>query len=128
MTITQQVIEAQKGSRAAFGALYESMAGDLYRMALYTLGNPQDAEDAVAETFAEAWKGLKNLREPEAFRSWMFRILSFRCKRKIGRYVAQRREIAAMLGLPQGTVSSKLSRTLKKLRRQLQENGKEAEK
>ena len=36
------------------------------------------------------------------------------------------REIAAMLGLPQGTVSSKLSRTLKKLRRQLQENGKEA--
>ena len=93
MTITQQVIEAQKGSRAAFGALYESMAGDLYRMALYTLGNPQDAEDAVAETFAEAWKGLKNLREPEAFRSWMFRILSFRCKRKIGRYVAQRREI-----------------------------------
>ena len=38
------------------------------------------------------------------------------------------REIAAMLGLPQGTVSSKLSRTLKKLRRQLQENGKEAEK
>ena len=177
MTITQQVIEAQKGSRAAFGALYESMAGDLYRMALYTLGNPQDAEDAVAETFAEAWKGLKNLREPEAFRSWMFRILSFRCKRKIGRYVAQRREIdldgyyetaeeaapetatrhaelnealgtltveersivllsvlegytlreiAAMLGLPQGTVSSKLSRTLKKLRRQLQENGKEA--
>ena len=36
MTITQQVIEAQKGSRAAFGALYESMAGDLYRMALYT--------------------------------------------------------------------------------------------
>ena len=178
-TITQQGIEAQKGSRAAFGALYESMAGDLYRVALYTLGNPQDAEDAVAETFAEAWKGLKNLREPEAFRSWMFRILSFRCKRKIGRYVAQRREIdldsyyetaeeaapetatrhaelnealgtltveersivllsvlegytlreiSAMLGLPQGTVSSKLSRTLKKLRRQLQENGKEAEK
>lgn len=54
MSITQQVKEAQSGSRAAFGALYESLAGDLYRMALYTLGSRQDAEDAVADTFAEA--------------------------------------------------------------------------
>ena len=72
MTITQLVTQAQAGSRAAFGELYESLAGDLYRMALYTLGSQQDAEDAVADTFAEAWKGIKNLREPEAFRSWMW--------------------------------------------------------
>ena len=85
MTITQLVTEAQQGSRAAFGELYEHIAADLYRMALYTLGNQADAEDAVADTFAEAWKGIKNLREPEAFRSWMFRILSARCKRQIGR-------------------------------------------
>ena len=172
MTITQLVSEAQAGSRAAFGALYESLAGDLYRMALYTLGNRQDAEDAVADTFAEAWKGIKNLREPEAFRSWMFRILSARCKRQIGKIMTRRneidldsyyetaqeaipegatrkveldealgrlapedrqivllsvlegytmREIAGMLSLPQGTVSSKLSRALKKLRAQLQD-------
>lgn len=59
MTITQLVTQAQAGSRAAFGELYESLAGDLYRMALYTLGSQQDAEDAVADTFAEAWKGKK---------------------------------------------------------------------
>ena len=93
MTITQLVTQAQAGSRAAFGELYESLAGDLYRMALYTLGSQQDAEDAVADTFAEAWKGIKNLREPEAFRSWMFRILSARCKRQIGRIVARKNEI-----------------------------------
>lgn len=170
MDIVQQVTLAKQGDRAAFAELYNAIAADLYRMALYTLGNREDAEDAVAETFAEAWKGLHNLREAEAFRSWMFRILSFRCKRKIGRYVLQRgdidldsyyetaeeatpetatlrtelaealasltceereivllsvqegytiREIAEMLKLPQGTVSSKLSRTLKKLRTQL---------
>lgn len=45
MTITQLVTQAQAGSRAAFGELYESLAGDLYRMALYTLGSQQDAED-----------------------------------------------------------------------------------
>lgn len=178
MTITQLVTQAQASSRAAFGELYESLAGDLYRMALYTLGSQQDAEDAVADTFAEAWKGIKNLREPEAFRSWMFRILSARCKRQIGRIVARKneidldsyyetaeeaipenatrraelrealaslaaeerqivllsvlegytmREIASMLEMPQGTVSSKLSRSLKKLRLQLQDtDGKEA--
>lgn len=177
MSITQQVTAAQSGSRAAFGELYESLAGDLYRMALYTLGNRQDAEDAVADTFAEAWKGIKGLREPEAFRSWIFRILSARCKRQIAKIVTRRkeidldsyyesseeaspetatcraelldaldslsgeerqivllsvlegytmREIAEMLSLPQGTVSSKLSRSLKKLRLQLQDtDGKE---
>ena len=34
MTITQLVTEAQQGSRAAFGELYEHIAADLYRMAL----------------------------------------------------------------------------------------------
>ena len=131
MTITQLVTQAQAGSRAAFGELYESLAGDLYRMALYTLGSQQDAEDAVADTFAEAWKGIKNLREPEAFRSWMFRILSARCKRQIVLLSVLEgyttREIASMLEMPQGTVSSKLSRSLKKLRLQLQDtDGKEA--
>lgn len=175
MTITQLVTQAQAGSRAAFGELYESLAGDLYRMALYTLGSQQDA---VADTFAEAWKGIKNLREPEAFRSWMFRILSARCKRQVAQIVTRKkeidldsyyetaeeampetatrraelsealgtlspeerqivllsvvegytmREIASMLEMPQGTVSSKLSRSLKKLRLQLQDtDGKEA--
>ena len=106
MTITQLVTQAQAGSRAAFGELYESLAGDLYRMALYTLGSQQDAEDAVADTFAEAWKGIKNLREPEAFRSWMFRILSARCKRQIGRIVARKNEIDRKLP-PAGQSSAK---------------------
>lgn len=74
-------------------SLYESLAGDLYRMALYTLGSQQDAEDAVADTFTEAWKGIKNLREPEAFRSWMFRILSARCKRQVAQIVTRKKEI-----------------------------------
>ena len=149
MSITQQVKEAQSGSRAAFGALYESLAGDLYRMALYTLGSRQDAEDAVADTFAEAWKGIKKLREPEAFRSYETaeeaspEIATCRAElhEALGRLAPEERqivllsvlegytmrEIATMLEMPQGTVSSKLSRSLKKLRLQLQDtDGKEA--
>ena len=171
MEIRQQDIErARNGDREAFGRLYEAVALDLYRMALYTLGDPQDAEDMVAETFLEAWKGIHNLRETDRFRQWMLRILSVRCKRRVARYIQEKgnididdyleegvpdtggpraevrdamarlapderqivllsvlegytmREIAEMLGLPQGTVSSKLHRTLKKLRQMLGDN------
>lgn len=171
MEIRPQDIErARNGDREAFGRLYEAVALDLYRMALYTLGDPQDAEDMVAETFLDAWKGIHNLRETDRFRQWMLRILSVRCKRRVARYIQEKgnididdyleegvpdtggpraevrdamarlapderqivllsvlegytmREIAGMLGLPQGTVSSKLHRTLKKLRQMLGDN------
>ncbi len=170
MEISQtDVIKARQGDREAFGRLYQEVSKELYRMALYTLGNPQDAEDVVAETFLEAWKGIGGLREAASFRPWILRILSIRCKRRIGKYVQEKgnmdledyleegipdasgpraevrdamarltpeereivilsvlqgytmREIAEILGLPQGTVSSKLHRTLKKLRRMLGE-------
>ena len=170
MEIRPQDIErARDGDREAFGRLYEAVALDLYRMALYTLGDPQDAEDMVAETFLEAWKGIHNLRETDRFRQWMLRILSVRCKRRVARYIQEKgnididdyleegvpdtggpraevrdamarlapearqivllsvlqgytmREIAEMLELPQGTVSSKLHRTFKKLRRMLED-------
>ena len=68
MTITQLVTEAQQGSRAAFGELYEHIAADLYRMALYTLGNQADAEDAVQQSFlalAERFSRLAKLPETQ---------------------------------------------------------------
>lgn len=169
LNIDIEVIKkAKTGDRDAFCALYETISSDLYRMALYTLGNVQDAEDAVSETFVEAYKGLRLLRDEGAFRPWMFRILSARCKRKIKGYIKGRQtsdidemldlaapgdattdsinradildamgtlseeerqivllsvvegytgeEIAKILRMPRGTISSKLSRALKKLR------------
>lgn len=167
--LEQDVTGARDGDREAFGRLYNSVAPDLYRMALYTLDSPQDAEDVVAETFLEAWKGIHGLRDAVSFRQWIMRILSVRCKRRIAGYVQEKgnidledyledaapdttgtraevrdamarlapderqmvllsvlegytmREIAEMLALPQGTVSSKLHRTFKKLRRMLED-------
>lgn len=159
--------KAKEGDAQSFAMLYDSIATELYRVALYTLKNPQDAEDVVSETFVEAYKGLSNLREEASFKRWMMTILSARCKRKIASYIKEKknididevidleapgtdspnaehiavrealkaisdeerqivilatvqgyttREVAEMLGLPHGTVSSKLHRTLKKMR------------
>lgn len=174
MVVDIEVVrKARLGDKDSFALVYQQIADDLYRVALYSLGNSHDAQDVVSETFIEAFKGLKNLREDSSFKSWIMRILSIRCKRKIGQYITSRsevdiddfldisedsegleetstrkialvraletltpqerqivalavvqgytvRETAEILGAPQGTISSKLHRTLKKLRAQLE--------
>lgn len=69
-----------------FLELYGQCSGDLYRFALYTLKNQHDAEDAVGDTVADAYEGFSGLRDLEAFRPWIFRILSVKCKRKLKEY------------------------------------------
>lgn len=167
------VEKARSGDETSFAMIYDIIAQELYKYALYTLGNSHDAEDVVAETFFEAFKGIKRLKEPQAFKSWMFKILSVRCKKKIAEYIkfrgnydiddfvdlsddsltaeeiAERTELARaisclstdermivvltsmhgyttleiskILGIPHGTVSSKLCRTYAKLRKMLGE-------
>lgn len=66
---------------------YKKVYKDLYRFALYTLGNPQDAEDVVSEAVVDAYQGYGGLRDKEAFRAWIFRILTVKCKRKLKEYV-----------------------------------------
>ncbi|MFV0497712.1 MAG: RNA polymerase sigma factor [Candidatus Fimivivens sp.] len=171
MIDTEIVRLAKEGNRESFAQVYDMIAPELYRVALYTLGNEQDAQDTVSETFVEAYKGIKNLRDEGSFKRWMMTILSVRCKRHIAGYIKERknvdiddlldepsvpdgiepsdkisvwdavntlaeeerqiivlatvqgyttREVAEMLELPHGTVSSKLHRALKKLRKILE--------
>ena len=74
--------EAKNGSMDAFSRLYSAVYRDMYRYAFYCLGNRQDAEDAVMQTVCEAMTGIARLREPEAFKGWIFTILSRMCKRQ----------------------------------------------
>ena len=158
--------EAIAGSREAFAELYGSYRDRLYRYALYRLGSPEDAEDAVGECVLAAWKSIGSLRSSKAFSSWIFRILSNCCASRIKEAIGSREgiekvireggfipggsnpslavelneamaelsdqereivllsviagmtssEIAGLTGLPAGTVRSKLSRSLAKMR------------
>lgn len=49
---------------------------DLYGAALRLAKNAADAEDLVGETVVKAFNSLDNLQQREAFRGWIFRILS----------------------------------------------------
>lgn len=63
-----------------FLELYEAVYKDLYRFAYYYLGNAQEAEDAIGETVLKAYEKFDSLRNEDAFRSWIFKILVNQCK------------------------------------------------
>lgn len=80
-----------------FAKYYETVYKDMYRFALYTLKNPHDAEDVTGETVADAYASIEKLRDPEHFRSWIFAILSNKCKRKLKEYVDKTVELPEQL-------------------------------
>lgn len=77
---------AKQGDTDAFAALYAEIYENMYRFALYTLRHTADAEDVVGEAVADAFASIKKLRSEEAFRGWMYRILSNKCKDKLREY------------------------------------------
>ncbi len=62
-----------------FFALLAEQSETLLRMAGAMVG-PTDAEDAVQEAVTRAWRAWPTLRDPEAARSWLLRIVGNVCR------------------------------------------------
>lgn len=86
------VKRAKKGDAEAFGELYKKIYKQLYKFAYYILKNAEDAEDVVSETVMDAFSSIKKLKKEESFSSWIFQILSNKCKRKMKDYYQKRNE------------------------------------
>ena len=71
--------QAKKKDPQAFTMLYEMVYQDMYRFAYYYLGNPQDAEDVVGEAVLQAYEKFRSLKNEDAFKSWIFKILVNQC-------------------------------------------------
>ena len=69
----------------------------MFRFALYTLKNRHEAEDVVSETVLDAWKGIEGLKDENAFRAWIFRILANKCRQKLKSYLNRAVELPADL-------------------------------
>lgn len=69
---------ATAGSRQRewFAEEVDALLSDLYGTAVRLCGDRTDAEDLVAEAVAKAWEALPSLEDRDAFRGWVFRILS----------------------------------------------------
>ena len=64
---------------------------------LHTLKNRHEAEDVVSETVLDAWKGIEGLKDENAFRAWIFRILANKCRQKLKSYLNRAVELPADL-------------------------------
>lgn len=79
-----------KCDAAKFAGMYEGIYMDLYRFALCMMRNTQDAEDAVSESVIYGYEHVTSLRREEAFKNWMFTILSNVCKKKLKEAIKKR--------------------------------------
>jgi RNA polymerase sigma factor (sigma-70 family) len=59
------------GGHADLEGLLALEEGRLFAIAFSILGDPAEAEDAVQETAAAAWRGWGRRREPERTRAWL---------------------------------------------------------
>ncbi|MCK6582770.1 MAG: sigma-70 family RNA polymerase sigma factor [Anaerolineales bacterium] len=62
------------GDRAEFARLVNVYSSSIYRLGLKMLGNPQDAEDVLQNTFLNALTHIKNFEGRSSLATWLYRI------------------------------------------------------
>lgn len=71
---------AKRGDRQAFAQLVDFFYPRGLRFARQMLGNVQDAEEALQDTFVRVYDNLAKFRDDARFEPWLFHILANRCR------------------------------------------------
>ena len=74
--VAELVRRAKAGDYAAFEALVSRYERPIYTLVRRIVGNVEDAEDAVQESFASVVEHLAEFREESSFYTWLSRIAS----------------------------------------------------
>jgi RNA polymerase sigma-70 factor (ECF subfamily) len=79
----EELLEAVlEGRPDAFDAFVECYGRRLMAFGMRMCRHTEDAEDVFQETLMKAFLGLKNLRDPKAVRTWLYRVASNQCLMK----------------------------------------------
>lgn len=89
-------LRARNGDAKAFAELVEFFHVRCLRYARYMLGDEEDAEEAVQDTFVRVYDHLGQFRPDARFEPWLFRILANRCR--TARERRRRRESLVITG------------------------------
>lgn len=79
------VVRARSGDPEAFEALIRAAGDHLLAVARKILRDPDAAEDALQQAIIRAWRRLPQLRDPDRFDAWLYRILVMACYAEVNR-------------------------------------------
>jgi len=91
---------ARAGEREAFRELIELTTPRIYRLALRVLGDPDEADDVVQETYIRAWGRLEELRDPAAVMGWLSRVARNAARDRLRWWKRRKRESFDEAGAP----------------------------
>src|SRR5919197_872536 len=127
LTEHELVERARAGDGSAYATLVRDHEETAFRIAYVICGNAADAEEAAQEAFVKAYNALGRFRsgEPRAMLLAALGRMSERDRSVIAcRYLLElsEAETASTLGVRPGTVKSRLSRALERLREEVGED------
>jgi RNA polymerase sigma-70 factor (ECF subfamily) len=73
------IVRHREGDQGAFGVLVARHRDRAWAVALRTLGDPNDAADAVQEAFVKAYRTAASFRGESLFTTWLHRIVVNAC-------------------------------------------------
>jgi len=74
LTDDELVQRAQEDDYGSFEELVRRYEKKIYGHTIRMLGNPEDAEDVLQETFLNAFRALRSFRGDSSFSTWIYRI------------------------------------------------------
>jgi RNA polymerase sigma factor (sigma-70 family) len=83
MRDSEVVASIVAGDPDGLAVAYDRYAGDLYGYCRSLLREPDDAADAVQDTFVIAASKLAGLREPDRLRAWLFAVARNECLHRL---------------------------------------------
>ena len=84
------------GDDGAFTELVRLWERRVFNLAWRILGDREEAQDVMQETFLSVFRSLRNLREPSKFSTWIYRIVLNHCRgrwRRGGRVIPLEAEV-----------------------------------
>lgn len=90
--IPPELVERMQNQEpAAFEEFLEQYGTNLYYFGVRMCGDRDDAQDMLQDTFLKIFQSIKDLKNPEAFKSWLYRIAARECmmKRRHSRFLKQ---------------------------------------
>jgi RNA polymerase sigma-70 factor (ECF subfamily) len=89
------VARAQDGDVDAFETLVRGYQGELFRLGYRMTNDRGEAQDALQDTLILAWRRLPSLTDTQAFRAWIFQLMTRQCLSLLRRRARRQTMVAA---------------------------------